>query len=144
MGTGRCSTRMRRQPHPPAHAPPGESEMFLKLFLAIVIDVIGLASYLIPGLGETADFAWAPISSFLIWKLFGRGDVAVLGFAEEALPFLDFIPTACIAWYLCYGDKLQQPRVAKANSAKINPERDDDDADVDSATARHRKQKQKK
>ena len=61
----------------------GEAEVFIKLALAILIDLVGLLTYLVPGLGESGDVLWAPLSGWLIYWLFGRGDVAVLGFAEE-------------------------------------------------------------
>eukprot|EP01108_Squamamoeba_japonica_P007952 TRINITY_DN6912_c0_g1_i1.p1 TRINITY_DN6912_c0_g1~~TRINITY_DN6912_c0_g1_i1.p1 ORF type:complete len:128 (-),score=18.06 TRINITY_DN6912_c0_g1_i1:17-400(-) len=111
------------------------NDMYLKLFLAIVIDLIGLGSYLIPGLGEGADTLWAPVSSFLIYKMFNRGDMAVLGFAEEALPFLDFIPTACIAWYLTFQD------VLSAQSLDLHDIGSDDDADLPDDVQRQRKQR---
>lgn len=36
------------------------------LVFSIIIDVIGCASYLIPGLAESTDVVWAPISAFLL------------------------------------------------------------------------------
>ena len=50
--------------------------------------------------GEAADVGWAPISAFLVYKLYGNGLVAGIAFVEELLPGLDIIPTATIAWFL--------------------------------------------
>jgi hypothetical protein len=71
--------------------------------LCIILDVIGIASYLIPALGEFADVVWAPISGFLFYKLFGgRFGVigGVLNFLEEIIPLTDIIPSFTIAWFI--------------------------------------------
>jgi hypothetical protein len=79
-------------------------DKWLKLAVCIVLDMIGCLSYLIPGLGETSDVAWGPISAFLLHKMFpGQSVLVLLAFAEETLPFLDFIPTHSIAWWLVHG-----------------------------------------
>ncbi|MEP7237817.1 MAG: hypothetical protein ABI685_08135 [Ferruginibacter sp.] len=73
------------------------------IFLCLVMDVIGMASYFIPALGEFADVVWAPISGFLFFKLFGgRFGVigGVLNFLEEIIPFTDIIPSFTIAWFI--------------------------------------------
>jgi hypothetical protein len=71
--------------------------------LCIVLDVIGMASYLIPALGEFADVVWAPISGFLFYQLFGGrfGMIGgVLNFLEEIIPLTDIIPSFTIAWFI--------------------------------------------
>jgi len=71
--------------------------------LCIILDLIGMASYLIPALGEFSDVIWAPISGFLFYKLFGgRFGVigGVLNFLEEIIPFTDIIPSFTIAWFI--------------------------------------------
>ncbi len=69
--------------------------------LCIIMDLIGMATYSLPGLGEFADIVWAPISGFIFYLLFG-GRFGLLGgvlnFAEEILPFTDVIPSFTIAW----------------------------------------------
>lgn len=75
------------------------------LLLCVVMDIIGYATYSIPVLGELGDLVWAPISAVIFFKLFG-GWKGVLGgafsFAEELLPFTDFIPTFTLAWLVRY------------------------------------------
>lgn len=65
------------------------------------MDVIGYASFSIPGLGEFADVVWAPISAFVFYKVFG-GTKGMIGgaftFLEEILPFTDFIPSFTLMW----------------------------------------------
>jgi hypothetical protein len=67
------------------------------------MDIIGYASFSIPGLGEFSDIVWAPLSGFIFYKLFGgkMGKFGgAFGFLEELLPFTDFIPTFTIAWFI--------------------------------------------
>ncbi|CAM9841120.1 unnamed protein product [Scytosiphon promiscuus] len=71
-----------------------------KLAISVLIDLIGMSSYALPGVGEAADLGWAPISSALIFYLYGNSIFAGLAFVEEILPGLDIIPTATIAWFL--------------------------------------------
>lgn len=68
--------------------------------LCLFIDLIGMSSYLLPVVGEAGDFAWAPIEAYLLMTMFGSNAIAGFGFIEEALPGLDFIPTATIAWFI--------------------------------------------
>lgn len=76
---------------------------YLKLIFAIIIDIVGYASYAIPGFGDGGDIIWGPISGALIFLLFPhRKKMAIIGVAEELIPFTDFVPTACIAWFLEY------------------------------------------
>lgn len=73
------------------------------IVLCIVLDLIGMASYFIPWLGEFADVVWAPISGFLFFTLFGGrfGMIGgVLNFLEEIIPFTDIIPSFTIAWFI--------------------------------------------
>ena len=71
------------------------------LLLSILFDIIGLASYIIPGAGEIVDLFWAPLSAILLYRMYpgNIGKVAsIIGFIEEAIPGLDFIPTFTITW----------------------------------------------
>jgi len=73
------------------------------LGLCIVFDLIGMASYLLPGIAETFDLVWAPISGVLFFLFFGgRFGVigGVLNFLEEIVPFTDIIPSFTIAWFI--------------------------------------------
>ncbi len=75
------------------------------LLICIVMDVIGYASYAIPALGEFSDIIFAPISAIIFYNMFG-GWKGVFGgifnFAEEILPFTDFIPSFTIMWVYNY------------------------------------------
>jgi len=67
------------------------------LFLGLIFDAIGMISYVFP----PVDFIWAPLSSYLMLKLY-KGNVgklgAVVSFIEEAIPGLDFFPSFTIVW----------------------------------------------
>lgn len=73
------------------------------LVFCILMDVIGMASFLLPALGEWSDMVWAPLSAYIFYKMFG-GIGGLIGggisFLEEIIPFTDIIPTFTIAWYL--------------------------------------------
>ena len=73
------------------------------LFFCILMDVVGYATYAIPGLGEFADILWAPISSVIFMATFGgwKGALGGVGnFIEEILPGTDFIPSFTIMWFI--------------------------------------------
>lgn len=70
------------------------------LWLCILIDLIGMLSYVIPGIGEWMDIVWAPISAFLFSLLLGGTKGTIIAFLEEILPFTDVIPTFTITYFI--------------------------------------------
>ena len=78
---------------------------YKKLILGIILDAMGYVSFLIPGIGEFSDIIWAPISAWIMTKLYkGRpGKVAaVINFVEEALPGVDLVPSFTLMWFYTY------------------------------------------
>ncbi|CAK0806106.1 unnamed protein product, partial [Prorocentrum cordatum] len=76
-------------------------DQWAKLALCLLIDALGDATYLLPGLGEAGDALYAPFEFLVLRSLFGGSNtLALFGFVEEALPFSDAIPTATAAWFL--------------------------------------------
>ena len=77
--------------------------IILKLIGALIIDAIGIGINVlgfITGLAfftTLSDTIWAPISAVLIKLMFNNNVMAIVGFLEE-ITFLDFIPSATIAW----------------------------------------------
>lgn len=73
------------------------------LWICILMDVLGCASYVVPVLGDVSDFIWAPISAIIFYRMFG-GTIGTFGsvfnFMEELFPGTDFIPTFTLAWIL--------------------------------------------
>lgn len=73
-----------------------------KLILGLIFDFIGMLSYIFPGIAETTDVIWAPISGMLLVAMYKGtvGKVAgVIGTLEELIPFTDIIPTFTITWF---------------------------------------------
>jgi len=67
------------------------------LLLSFFFDALGMLSYIFPPI----DFIWAPLSSYLMVKLY-KGNVgkvgAVVSFMEEAIPGLSFVPSFTLVW----------------------------------------------
>lgn len=68
------------------------------LYLCLLIDALGMVSYLMPVIGEWTDIAMSVITALAIFKSFGSVGWAAFGFLEEILPFTDVIPSATIVW----------------------------------------------
>lgn len=78
---------------------------FKKLLLSILFDLTGYVSFIIPGFGEFTDIIWAPISAWLLIKMYkgNTGKIAgVISFIEEILPVFDVIPTFTLTWLYTY------------------------------------------
>lgn len=76
-----------------------------KLLLSIIFDAIGYVSFIIPGIGEFTDIIWAPVSAWLLIKMYkgNTGKIAgVISFIEEILPILDVVPTFTLTWLYTY------------------------------------------
>lgn len=85
------------------------------IYLCIILDLIGYATFSIPGIGEFGDVIWAPLSAIIFFKLFG-GPMGKFGgafsFLEEILPFTDIIPTFTIAWLIRNSQAVKAERKA--------------------------------
>ncbi|SDH97623.1 hypothetical protein [Myroides phaeus] len=76
-----------------------------QLVIGILMDILGCITYVIPGIGEIADVVWAPVSAYILAKMYpGKiGKVgAIVNFIEELSPGFDFIPTFTITWVYTY------------------------------------------
>lgn len=86
------------------------------LIFCILMDLIGYATYAIPGIGEFGDIIWAPISAIIFFKTFGGWKGAfggIFNFVEEILPETDFIPTFTIVWMWKYFANKQELKTIK-------------------------------
>jgi len=77
-----------------------QSKQMVKLVACIGLDLMGNATYFLPALGEAGDLAFAPAQAVALKAMFDANGLALLGLAEELVPFTDFIPTATIGWCL--------------------------------------------
>lgn len=78
------------------------NKKYKKLLLSLFYDAIGMLSFIIPGIGEFTDIIWAPLSAYLILKMY-KGTLGkvwgLISFGEEAGFFgTDIIPTFTLAW----------------------------------------------
>lgn len=76
-----------------------------QLVIGVVMDLLGCITYVFPGIGEIADVVWAPVSAYILAKMYpGKiGKVgAIVNFIEELSPGFDFIPTFTITWIYTY------------------------------------------
>ncbi|MET7029281.1 hypothetical protein [Sediminicola luteus] len=82
-----------------------ENHKIRNLFLGLVFDALGMVSFLIPGIGEFSDIIWAPISGWLMTRMY-KGKIGqaagVIAFLEELVPGLDFIPSFTLMWLYTY------------------------------------------
>jgi hypothetical protein len=81
------------------------------LILGILFDGIGMLSFTIPLVGEFSDVVWAPLSGFLMMKMY-KGNIGKIAgtfsFLEEILPFTDVIPSFTLTWIYNYWIKKQK------------------------------------
>ncbi|TYB73687.1 hypothetical protein [Bizionia algoritergicola] len=72
-----------------------------KLLVGLFFDAMGYVSYIFPPF----DFVWAPLSAYLMSKMYAgrKGKIAAaFSFVEEALPFVDIIPSFSIMWFYTF------------------------------------------
>ena len=72
-----------------------------RLVYGILCDLLGLVSLVFPPF----DFIWAPLSAYIMAKMYkGReGKIAaVVSFVEEALPWVDIVPSFTLMWLYTY------------------------------------------
>lgn len=78
---------------------------YKNLFWGLFFDAIGMLSFAIPFIGDFSDVIWAPLSAWLMTRLYkGRAGQAAgaVSFIEEIIPGLDVIPTFTIMWLYTY------------------------------------------
>lgn len=89
----------------PMNATTTDQNKMRNLYLGILFDLIGMLSFTIPLIGDFGDVVWAPISGYLISRMYKgtAGKVAgIVSFLEEILPFTDIIPTYTLMWIYTY------------------------------------------
>lgn len=88
------------------------NKKYKHLILGLLLDGIGYLSYAIPVLGESIDFIWAPLSAYILIKMYTGNEGRIAGaveFFEEILPGTDFIPTYTLMWIYKYLLKKSEP-----------------------------------
>ncbi|WNJ18320.1 hypothetical protein [Pontibacter sp. G13] len=77
------------------------------LAISIVLDLLGMATYLVPLVGEIGDFIYAPIYGLSIFIMYRKRMLpavlgGMVGTIEELLPTADVMPTATLMWVYTY------------------------------------------
>lgn len=93
------------RPSPVALAEIGlPKNMIGQLVVSLLIDFIGSSSYLLPGVGEAFDVAWAPIQTILLMAMYDKTmpSLKYISFIEEIMPFTDVIPSGTLGWVRRY------------------------------------------
>ena len=77
----------------------------LKLGASVVMDLLGMATFLIPGVAELADLVWAPVAAivhFLLYRSWPGAAGGLVTFVEEILPVSDWVPSFTLNWIFHY------------------------------------------
>jgi hypothetical protein len=98
--TGEVPTSKKFRKFPEKRSPPVQiqQEDLVRLFISILVDLIGTSSEVVPVVGEISDLVWAPIAGLILRSMYGSNVVLIFEVAEEILPFTDFLPFATICW----------------------------------------------
>lgn len=82
------------------------SKKYKLLLASLLFDSIGMLSFVIPFIGEFTDVFWAPVSAFILLKMYKgtEGKVAgVISFIEEiGILGTDIVPTFTLTWIYKY------------------------------------------
>ncbi|MCL5244419.1 hypothetical protein M4I21_01275 [Cellulophaga sp. 20_2_10] len=91
-----------------------KNNKYKDLFLGLLFDAIGMLSFSVIGIGEFTDVVWAPVSYWLMTRMYKgtAGKAAgMVSFVEELIPGTDFIPSFTLMWlytYVISGSKLDK------------------------------------
>jgi hypothetical protein len=94
--------------------------VWLKLGASIVLDLLGVMSFALPGIGEAADVFFAPFSAFVLQRMYGSSAISWFGFFEELLPFTDIIPTATLSWLYFYGPTVTRKLLRQVRTTRMS------------------------
>ncbi|MEP2057568.1 MAG: hypothetical protein ABJJ05_07160 [Maribacter litoralis] len=82
-----------------------KDKKYKQLFLGLLFDGIGMLSFAIPFVGEFSDIVWAPLSAWLMTRMY-KGKIGqtagVFAFIEEIVPGFDLIPSFTLMWLYTY------------------------------------------
>jgi hypothetical protein len=106
-----CNPKMKQWLFKPKAQQQAVERPMPSLVLCILMDLLGMASFGVPILGELLDIVWAPIAAVIYYRMFGK-KMGLFGgaftFLEELLPGTDIIPTFTISWFLQYARRKQK------------------------------------
>lgn len=77
------------------------------LLIGLLLDGVGIvtSSWVLPLIGDVADVVWAPLTAWLMTRLY-KGTAGKVGgvvtFIEEIIPGIDLIPSFTLMWLYTY------------------------------------------
>ena len=81
------------------------NKKYKQLLMGLLFDGIGMLSFVIPFVGEFSDIVWAPLSGWLMTRMY-KGSVGkaagIFTFVEEIIPGFDIIPSFTLMWLYTY------------------------------------------
>jgi len=82
-----------------------KNKKYKQLFMGLLFDAVGMLSFAIPFVGEFSDIVWAPLSGWLMTRMY-KGKIGqaagVFSFVEEIIPGFDIIPSFTLMWLYTY------------------------------------------
>ena len=77
------------------------------LIIGLIIDGLGIltSSWVLPLVGDFADIIWAPLTAWIMTKMYKGNPGKIAGaatFIEELLPGVDVIPSFTLMWLYTY------------------------------------------
>ena len=86
-----------------------KNKKYKQLLMGLLFDGIGMLSFVIPFVGEFSDIVWAPLSGWLMTRMY-KGKVGkaagIFTFVEEIIPGFDIIPSFTLMWLYTYVFKM--------------------------------------
>jgi len=97
------------------------------LIIGILLDGLGIvtSSWVVPLFGDFADVIWAPLSAWIMTKMYKGNAGKIAGaatFIEELLPGIDVIPSFTLMWVYTH--------VIANNKKKVKKEEESDIIDI--------------
>ncbi len=82
-----------------------KNKKYKQLLMGLLFDGIGMLSFAIPFVGEFSDIVWAPLSGWLMTRMY-KGKIGqaagIFTFVEEIIPGFDIIPSFTLMWLYTY------------------------------------------
>lgn len=82
-----------------------KNKKYKQLLMGLLFDGIGMLSFVIPFVGEFSDIVWAPLSGYLMTRMY-KGKIGqaagIFTFVEEIIPGFDIIPSFTLMWLYTY------------------------------------------
>ncbi|WP_339840360.1 hypothetical protein [uncultured Maribacter sp.] len=82
-----------------------KNKKYKQLLMGLLFDGIGMLSFVIPFVGEFSDIVWAPLSGYLMTRMY-KGKIGqaagIFTFVEEIVPGFDIIPSFTLMWLYTY------------------------------------------